>query len=245
MVRRRAGPCRGRRRADDQRRRLPAALAKYVPDEAERRLAGAAPPLPARLRRAPAGGRERAVRGAGGRSSSGSPCAARRSSCSRTSSGPTRASSSSSTTCSNGRSATRSSSSRSPGPSSWSAAPTGAPAGATSSPSPLGRSPERRCARCSAGLVPGLPDTPSRAILATGGRGPAVCRRDHPDAPRGRPAGGAGRDLPADRATSGRSTSRTRCTRSSRPAWMRLDPADRALLQDGAVLGQIVQRSRP
>ena len=68
---------------------------------------------------------------------------------------------------------------------------------------------------------------------------PAVRGRDGPDARRRRAAAPArGRRLRARRASSASSPSRRRCTRSSPPASTRSMPADRALVQDAAVLGQ-------
>ena len=103
----------------------------------------------------------------------------RRSSCSRTSSGPTRASSTSSTTCWNGRARIRSWSSRWPAPSCSSAGRTGArDAGASSSTRPRAARTGGACAQLLAGLVPGLPECRRRRDRRPRRGHPALRRRD-------------------------------------------------------------------
>ncbi len=92
--------------------------------------------------------------------------------------------------------------------------PAGAPAGGRSSPWTCSRSTRRRCASCSAGLVAG-PAGGRRPVDRRAGRGhPAVRRRDHPDARRGRAPAWSARAAATSRpASSASSRSRARCTR--------------------------------
>ena len=103
-----------------------------------------------------------------------------------------------------------------------------------------------------AGFVPG-PLRGGRPVDRRARRGhPAVRRRDDPDARRRRPAPRARRRAASSpSASSASSRSRTRCTPSSRRGWTALEPAERALVQDAAVLGQsftpagLARRVRP
>ena len=88
------------------------------------------------------------------------------------------------------------------------------------------------------GLAPGLPADVCGADPRPGRGRPAVRRRDPPDARRPRRARGRRRDLRGPR----RGSSGWPCRRRSRPSWRpastSLEPADRALIRDAAVLGQ-------
>ena len=225
---------------------IAATLAELVPD-ASRARAGSSPRCSRCSGVGGAAGRRprRAVRGLAARSSSGSRSAARPSWCSRTSTGPTPACSTSSTTCSTGRAACRSWSSRSRVPSCSTAGRTGAPAGATSPRLALEPLPERPMRELLEGLVPGLP---ADAAGRRSSSGPRACRctrsRRCADARRRRAA-----RAPAARSTCRPATCRDLAVPGSLRALIAsrldaLEPADRSLLQDAAVLGQSFTRGR-
>ena len=89
-----------------------------------------------------------------------------------------------------------------------------------------------------AGLVPGLPAATVALDHRPSRRHPAVRGRDGPDARRRRAAARGGWHATSRSASSASWPCPRRCRRSSRPASMASTPADRALLQDAAVLGQ-------
>ena len=97
--------------------------------------------------------------------------------------------------------------------------------------------PRRDGESCSTGFVPGLPDE-LRAPDPRAGRGrPAVRGRDRPDAARPRPARARGRRLPADRRIEALDVPETLHALVA----ARLDglePEERRILQDAAVLGK-------
>ena len=89
-----------------------------------------------------------------------------------------------------------------------------------------------------AGLVPGLPATAASLDRRARRRHPAVRRRDRPHARRRRAARARSTAATSPSASSASWPCRRRSRRSSRPASTASPPADRALLQDAAVLGQ-------
>ena len=124
----------------------------------------------------------------GGRSSSGSPRRDRSSSCSRTSTGPTRARSTSSTTCSSGaRDAPALHRHARPAGAARRRPDWGAGRRNFTTPVPRAARPSRRCASCSPGSCPGLPEARRPGDRRPGRGHPAVCGRDRADARRGGP----------------------------------------------------------
>ena len=216
MVRERAGLA----EVDDEattRARIAETVARWVPDERERRWIEAVAPGPPRRGRSAVRRAGPALLGLADLLRADRRRRARRRWSSRTSSGPTAGSWRSSTTWSNGAAASRSTSWRWPARSSSRRDPTGAPASATSRASRSSRSRPWRCARSSPASCPGFPTTPPDASW----RGPTAS----PSTP-SRSSGCSWPRAPSRRrtASTGRSAtwrtwpSRTPCTRSSRRA---------------------------